>query len=114
MAINDKDRGSSGSSGKSPTKFKERPSDKSRNVHPENVRGGESPMMDEQDPSVEKQQEGQDQSEAIREKVRRTIPKPGHPGEKVAQDPSDKGVSGKSEQKEGEQEEKDDSPEGCV
>jgi len=114
MAIDDKDRGSTGSSGKSPTKFKERPSDKSRKAHPENVRGGESPMMDEQDPAVERQQEGPDESDVIREKVRRTIPKPGHPGKKPSENPPDKGISQKGKGQEAEEKEEEDSAEGCV
>lgn len=107
MAIDDKNRGSTGSSGKSPTKFKERPSDKSRKAHPENEKAGESPMMDEQDSAVERQQEGPDQSDAIREKVRRTIPKPGHPGQKPAENPSDKAKRQDEEKDKGD-------VEGCI
>jgi len=95
MSIDDKNRGA-GSSDKSPTKFKERPSDKGQKAHPENVRGSESPRLEDQDPEVERQQEGPDvqESDEIREKVRRTIPKPGHPG-KPGQNPSEKGMSEK-------------------
>ncbi len=110
MAIDDKDRGSPGSSGKSPTKFKERPADKNRKAHPENDQAGESPMLHDQDPEIERQQEGEDighASEAIREKVRRSIPKPGHPGKKPAENPSDKGKRQEDEKEKGD-------AEGCI
>jgi hypothetical protein len=108
MAIDDKDRGSTGSSGKSPTKFKERPSDKSRKAHPENAKAGESPLMDEREAAIERQQEGPDDDDTIREKVRRTIPRPGHPGKKSTENPSD-------QSKRQEDEEKDQGDiEGCI
>jgi len=106
MSIDDKDRDRSGSSGKSTTKFKERPSDQNRKPHPENVQGGESPMMD--DPAIE-QQEGQDighASEEVREKVRRSIPKPGQTGKKPAS-----GGEQSAQQKEGKKDDNDDA--GC-
>jgi hypothetical protein len=113
MAIDDKDKGSTGSSGKSPTKFKERPSDRDRKAHPENTQAGESPLIHEQDSAVERQQEGQDEDDSIREKVRRTIPRPGHPGKKPAENPSDKGISGENKPQEGEEKEKGDA-ESCL
>ena len=80
MTIDDnKDKGRYGSSGKSPTKFKERPA--GGQPHPENRQDEPSPMAD--DPALE-HQEGQDireKQEDIRAKVRRSI-WPGHSGRK--------------------------------
>jgi hypothetical protein len=87
MAIDDKDKDRYGSSGgKSPTKFKERPADPKRQTHPENAGAEDSPQTDDEIG----QWEGSDE---LREKVRRTIPKPGHPGKKPQGDIPEKGVS---------------------